>query len=57
MFGCLQKGYMNYAFTEFYMLPCPQLIFPSKTWFFGNLLEFSAAAEITLKNQSIFPTF
>jgi hypothetical protein len=24
------------------MLPCPQLIFPSKTWFFGILFEFSA---------------
>jgi hypothetical protein len=30
------------------MLPHSQLIFPSKTWFFGNLFEFSAA-EITLK--------
>jgi len=29
------------------VLPHPQLIFfPSKTWFFGNLFEFSAA-EIT----------
>jgi hypothetical protein len=23
------------------VLPCPQLIFPSKTWVFGNLFEFS----------------
>jgi hypothetical protein len=30
------------------VLPRPQLIFPSKTWFFWNLIEFSAA-EITLK--------
>jgi hypothetical protein len=29
------------------VLPCPQLIFPSKTWFFWNLLEFFSAAEIT----------
>jgi hypothetical protein len=28
------------------VLPCPELNFPSKTWFFGNLFEFSAA-EIT----------
>jgi hypothetical protein len=28
------------------VLPHPQLIFPSKTWFFWNLFEFSAA-EIT----------
>jgi hypothetical protein len=32
------------------VLPCPQLIFPSKTWVFWNLFEFSAA-KITLKNQ------
>ncbi len=32
------------------VLPHPQLIFPSKTWFFGNLLEFSAA-EISLKSN------
>jgi hypothetical protein len=25
------------------VLPCPQLIFPSKTWFFGKLFEFSVA--------------
>jgi hypothetical protein len=36
------------------VLPRPELIFPSKTWFFGNLCEFSAA-EITSK--SIPPTF
>jgi hypothetical protein len=30
------------------VLPRPQLIFPSKTWFFGNLFEFSVA-EIHLK--------
>jgi hypothetical protein len=36
------------------VLPRPQLIFPFKTWFFGNLFEFSAA-EITQK--SISPTF
>ncbi len=37
------------------VLPHPQLIFPSKTWFFlGNLFEFSVS-EITLK--SISPTF
>ncbi len=29
-----------------------QLIFPSKTWFFGNLLEFSAA-EKRLQNQGL----
>jgi hypothetical protein len=28
------------------VLPCSQLIFPSKTWFSWNLFEFSAA-EIT----------
>jgi hypothetical protein len=28
------------------VLPLPQLIFPSKTWFFGNLFEFSMV-EIT----------
>jgi len=34
------------------LLPHPQLIFPSKTWFFGgNLFEFSVA-EITLKSIS-----
>jgi hypothetical protein len=36
------------------VLPHPQLIFPSKTWVFWNLFEFSAA-EITKK--SISPTF
>jgi len=36
------------------VLPHPRQISPSKTWFFGNLFEFSAA-EITLK--SISPTF
>jgi hypothetical protein len=25
------------------VLPCPQLNFPSKTWFFGNLFECSVA--------------
>jgi hypothetical protein len=25
------------------VLPCPQLIYPSKTWFFGIYLNFSAA--------------
>jgi hypothetical protein len=33
------------------VLPHPQLIFPSKTWFFWNLFEFSAA-EITYKSVS-----
>jgi len=32
------------------VFPLPQLIFPFKTWFFKNLLEFSAA-EIIKKNQ------
>ncbi len=36
------------------VLPRPQLIFPPKTWFFGNLFEFSVT-EITSK--SISPTF
>ncbi len=35
------------------VLPRPQLIFPSKTWFFWNLFDFSVV-EITFK--SIFPT-
>jgi hypothetical protein len=35
------------------LFPHPQLIFfPSKTWFFWNLFEFSAA-EITLKSISL----
>ncbi len=32
-------------------LPCPQLIFPYKTWFFGNLFEFFSG-----RNQYL-PTF
>jgi hypothetical protein len=33
------------------VLPCFQLIFPSKAWFFGIYLNFSTA-EITLKSIS-----
>jgi hypothetical protein len=36
------------------VLPCPQLIFPSKTWSFGIYLNFQWA-EITFKSMS--PTF
>jgi hypothetical protein len=34
------------------VVPRPQLIFPSKTWFYGIYLKFSAA-ETTSKNQYI----
>jgi hypothetical protein len=34
------------------VLPRPQLIFPSKTWFFWNLFEFSET-EITFKSISL----
>jgi hypothetical protein len=34
------------------MLPCHQLIFPSKTWFFGIYLNFQQHK--SLKNQSKF---
>jgi len=34
------------------VLPCLQLILPSKTWFFGNLFEFSET-EITLESISL----
>ncbi len=47
--NCTQVWHVPLA----WVLPCPQLIFPSKTWFFGIYLIFSSKNH----KKSIFPHF